>query len=228
MTYDIFISYRREENRWLAYSLQSELELNGFRVFLDTQDSHAGEDFPIELESCIKNCKDFILVLNKHTLDKCVDPADWIYKEVCIAIANKKHIVPLTTEPFDWSIDVPEDIKSITKRNEFKYYPIEHVRILMKKLIKELSSRPLKKYTDKIQKGMFYILLIACVGGASSYITYSYSKRHMGKYKDENFVTVNMQRELVNQFSYEGEQVAIKEDSIQQKVNVYNQIISQQ
>lgn len=175
-TYDIFISYRRDENKWLAYALQSELESYGYSVFLDTQDGSIGEDFPEELDLCIKKCKDFILVLNQHTLDRCMEPSDWVYREVSIAVANNKHIIPLTTEPYNWSINMPNGLESINKKNEFKYYPIEHARVLTTKLVNGLFSKPVRKYMKNIYQVLSYIITIIAVGTLSSLLTMRYDE----------------------------------------------------
>lgn len=72
--YDIFISYRRDGGEFLGKSLYDKLTDAGYRVFFDVESLRSGK-FNTQLYQVIAECQDFILLLPKGALDRCItDP----------------------------------------------------------------------------------------------------------------------------------------------------------
>lgn len=83
---DVFISYRRSNGSNLASLLKVYLQLNGKCVFLDVDGLKAGK-FDINILKSIRQAKNFILVLTKSALDRCMgdhERKDWLHKvQIC-------------------------------------------------------------------------------------------------------------------------------------------------
>lgn len=76
----------------MAGELQAKLENLGYKVFLDVDEIGSGQ-FPSQIESAIKECKDFLLVLSPGTFDRCVDEEDWVRREIVMAHDLNKNII---------------------------------------------------------------------------------------------------------------------------------------
>ena len=126
MTYDIFISYRRQGGHETAKHLFDLLVRDGYTVSFDIDTLRSG-DFDTELLKRIDECTDFILILNKGALDRCLDPAfkrenDWLRNELAYALAKNKNIIPIMLNGFPgFPEDLPADIAKVARRNGPKY-----------------------------------------------------------------------------------------------------------
>lgn len=109
--YDIFISYRRSSFE-VANMIALKLMMQGYSVFIDVESLHGGR-FNDQLYNAIDRCKDFLLILQPNTLDKCYDEDDWVRQEVCRAISSKKNIVPIMLNDFSWPAEMPDVIKGL-------------------------------------------------------------------------------------------------------------------
>lgn len=122
MKYDIFISYRREGGYDTAKHLNDLLVRDGYRVSFDIDTLRNG-DFDTQLLSRIEECKDFILIVDKHafdrTLDKTFDPTkDWMRCELAHALKYSKNIIPIfLSEVTGFPNGLPSDIVNVTKKN---------------------------------------------------------------------------------------------------------------
>ena len=114
--YPIFISYRRVGGDALAYLLKKELKEKGYPAFLDIYDLKTGL-FDESLLKRIDECIDFILVLGSGALDRCIDPDDWVRKEVNYALSKSKNIIPVMLKGFQWPDDLPDDMKILKSYN---------------------------------------------------------------------------------------------------------------
>jgi hypothetical protein len=70
MTGEIFISYRREENRWSARSLCDRLvtRFDRKQIFMDIDAIALGDDFIKEIEKRVGDCDVLIAVIGAHWL----------------------------------------------------------------------------------------------------------------------------------------------------------------
>lgn len=96
---DIFISYRRFGGEWFAYCIYLKLRAAGYSVFFDVASLKNGS-FEKDIVEHIKVCKDFILVLPPHALERCVEIDDLVYKEIKTAKDYGKNIIPLMMDGF--------------------------------------------------------------------------------------------------------------------------------
>lgn len=110
--YDIFISYRRDGGAQYARILQLMLTQRGYKVFLDYDELTDGK-FGEHIQEAIKEAPIFMLVLSKDALIRCKNDGDWVRREIQLAIAEDKHIIPINPDNSFNGIpdEIPDDIK---------------------------------------------------------------------------------------------------------------------
>lgn len=96
----VFISYRRANFPW-ALNIYQDLTHHGYDVFFDYQSTDSGDFEKIILDN-IRARAHFIVVLTPSALDRCKEPDDWLRREIETAIDEKRNIVPLMMEGFDF------------------------------------------------------------------------------------------------------------------------------
>lgn len=116
MVLDAFISYRRSNGYLMAYVVHDRLKERGINCFLDVEDIKAGR-FDKTIESAILAASNFILILSPNALDRCVDEEDWMRKEILLAQKERKNIILVMFDGFQWPDtwpeNMPEEIKLI-------------------------------------------------------------------------------------------------------------------
>ena len=120
MAYQVFISYRREGGDHVAKLINERLINKGYSVFYDRDSLHGGY-FDERIFKAIEECKDFILVLPKGSLDKCVNDDDWVRAEIRHALLHNKNIIPVMIDGFTFPKNLPSDIAAISRINGVKY-----------------------------------------------------------------------------------------------------------
>lgn len=101
----VFISYRRT-NIFHARAIFQDLRANGYDVFMDYESIDSGSFSQIILNQ-IKARAHFVVILTPSALERCTDPNDWLRREIETAIDEKRNIVPLMFEGFDWKDVAP-------------------------------------------------------------------------------------------------------------------------
>jgi tetratricopeptide (TPR) repeat protein len=96
----VFISYRRTNLPWALFIWQN-LTMHGYDVFFDYQSIDSGGFEKAILEN-IKARAHFIVILTPSALERCKNPGDWLRREIETAIDEKRNIVPLMMEGFDY------------------------------------------------------------------------------------------------------------------------------
>src|SRR5271166_1720246 len=96
----VFISYRRTNVPW-ALAISQSLTHHGYDVFFDFTGLASG-DFESVILDNIHSRAHFLVVLTPSALDRCGDPGDWLRREIEAALDNKRNIVPLMLEGFDF------------------------------------------------------------------------------------------------------------------------------
>ena len=114
--YDIFISYRRDGGEYTAKILRDQLEELGYKVFFDVESLRSG-DFNTKLYSVIDECRDFLLILSPHALDRCEDQDDWVRCEVEHALRAKKNVIPIMLRGFTFPQTLPDSIEALRYKN---------------------------------------------------------------------------------------------------------------
>lgn len=110
----VFISYRRTNSAW-ALAIYQNLTANGYDVFFDYLNIPSGDFEKIILEN-IKSRAHFIVILTPSALDRCKEPDDWLRREIETAINEKRNIIPLMLESFDFGS--PATLESLTGKLE--------------------------------------------------------------------------------------------------------------
>ena len=146
----VFLSYRRDGGEAMATILYRELTYRGFTVFYDIESLTSGL-FDIRLLEQIEKCDDFILILPKGALDRCVNPNDWVRQEIVHAIKTNKNIVPVMLRGFDFPADLPKEISQIVKYNAVSFDSMNYFDARMEHLISYLhKDENIKDVTPKV------------------------------------------------------------------------------
>lgn len=163
MNYDIFISYRRDGGFGTAKHLNDLLVHDGYTVSFDIDTLREG-DFDETLLQRIDQCVDFILMVDKHTFDRTLDPnfdpkKDWLRLELAYALKLKKNIIPILLSGVDGFPDnLPEDIADVATKNGLeysKYYFDEFYRRL-KSFLHCISRNDKSNVFRKCPNGHYY------------------------------------------------------------------------
>jgi len=143
----VFISYRRA-NFWTALAIYQDIHKNGYDVFFDYKSIPSG-DFAQVITENIKYRAHFIVVLSSSALERCIESGDWLRREIELAIDNKRNIIPLMMEGFDFGSSATK--KALTgKLSELKNFnamsiPAEYFEEAMSKLRSEkFLNRPIE------------------------------------------------------------------------------------
>ena len=142
-SYDIFISYRRDNGWDSAKHLRDILTAKGYRVFFDVDSLRSG-NFNTALLDVIKNCTDFIIILSPNSLDRCVNEGDWVRQELACALQAGKNVIPVTSAKFHFPEKLPEDINDVRWKNTVSVN-IEYFDATLDKLVSFLHCRPIRK-----------------------------------------------------------------------------------
>jgi tetratricopeptide (TPR) repeat protein len=97
----VFISYRRTNISWALAIFQS-LTQSGYDVFLDYKGIASGDFERVILENIAARAH-FVVLLTPSALERCDDQADWLRREIEMALDSKRNIVPLMLEGFDFA-----------------------------------------------------------------------------------------------------------------------------
>src|SRR5579871_2792729 len=95
----VFISYRRDASAFMARAVFQDLRSHGIDVFMDVESIDSGRFDQIILNQ-IAARPYFLLILTPGTLDRCVEPDDWVRREIEEAMRLNRVIIPLTTPNF--------------------------------------------------------------------------------------------------------------------------------
>ena len=97
----VFLSYRRT-NSFGALAIYHNLTAHGYDVFFDYNGIASGDFESIILEN-LRSRAHFIVLLTPSALERCAEPGDWLRREIEAALENRRNIVPLMLEGFDFS-----------------------------------------------------------------------------------------------------------------------------
>jgi hypothetical protein len=124
--YDGFISYRRETGSDLASLFKIQLESRFHKqIFLDVKELQVGR-FDEKLLQTIEKTPNFIVILSRSSLDRCVDKSDWLKREIMHAIETGCNIIPVLTGGFEfpseklWAL-LPEEMRLLSSLNGVIY-----------------------------------------------------------------------------------------------------------
>ncbi|MDX2077128.1 MAG: tetratricopeptide repeat protein [bacterium] len=118
----VFISYRRT-NIFHARATFQDLRAHQYDVFMDYETMNAG-DFEQIILNQIKARAHFLVILTPSALERCVDPNDWLRREIETAIDYKRNIIPLMFDGFDWVAVRPYLTGKLATLSNFNALPI--------------------------------------------------------------------------------------------------------
>ena len=98
----VFISYRRDASAFMARAIFQDLRAHGIDAFMDVENIDSGHFDEIILHQ-IAARPYFLLILTPGTLERCVEPGDWVRREIESALHLKRIIIPLTTPNFNFA-----------------------------------------------------------------------------------------------------------------------------
>ena len=185
--YDIFISYRRDDGQQHARLIEKELKSRGYNVFLDYEELDKGL-FDEKIVGAIASSKIFLMVLTPLYLSRCNREVDWVRKEIQLAIAQKKELVPVVPDglfkemPEEQKEGLPEDIKDVIDR-------VQRTEVFMGQMMKPSFDylvkhrlRPFVRPKLMVKTWMAIVFGIALLAIAGSYLLIDYlngqSERH--------------------------------------------------
>src|SRR5215475_5660919 len=96
VTNNAFISYRREASAMVARAVFQDLRAHRIDVFMDVESIGSGR-FDAILKHQIAARPYFLLILTPRALDRCVQPGDWLSREIEHALDTQRVIVPIDT-----------------------------------------------------------------------------------------------------------------------------------
>lgn len=147
MSEQVFISYRRDGGDAIASLVSNKLKAQGYTVFYD-YDSLGGGCFDERIFDAIEHCRDFVLILSPHSLDRCVNGDDWVRSEIRSALRHQKNIVPVMLPDFTFPETLPEDIAEISRYNAVPFvmaYLDAVIGVITERLTKQTAAKPSAK-----------------------------------------------------------------------------------
>ena len=174
MKCDVFISYRRDGGDMTAMHVYQALKGKGYDVFYDLEVLRAGK-FNEALLEAIDSCQDFVLILSPHALDRCKDEGDWVRREIAEALRQKKNIVPVILNGFQFPELLPEDIDDVRYQNGLSAtteYFVESINRLCDRYLISKPADAKQEQTGKSvetaksgggRKGLWIFAALACV-----------------------------------------------------------------
>jgi tetratricopeptide (TPR) repeat protein len=96
----VFISYRRTNLPW-ALAIYQNLTAHGYDVFFDFESINSG-DFEQVILGNIRARAHFIVILTPSMLERINEPNDWVRLEIETALDEKRNIIPLFFEGFNF------------------------------------------------------------------------------------------------------------------------------
>ena len=118
----VFISYRRVD-RWPALAVFKDLTQHGYDVFID-YDGLASGDFNRAIVGNIRARAHFVIILTPTALSRCKDPADWMRREIEVALDAQRNIVPLLLNGFTFEAPL------VVERLKGSLAPLRHYHAL--------------------------------------------------------------------------------------------------
>jgi len=111
----VFLSYRRQPSADLARYIRDRLIRMNVDVFFDVENLNGGV-FPEKIRDEIITRQYFLIILAPTTLD-----SDWVKREVQLAFKHYKKIIPLETNEFDFSRDIPPELSDLKQYGGIPY-----------------------------------------------------------------------------------------------------------
>lgn len=148
-TYDVFISYRRDNGYGIGKGIYNSLNEKKIKTFIDTHELGNGP-FPKQIEEAIRSSRFFVLVLSPGALDRCANPEDWVRKEISLAWEAGLTIIPVIMPNFDIPAaeknkDLPDYVRQVLKQQAVSMRDLEYYDEALERLRKRIKKKSLKR-----------------------------------------------------------------------------------
>jgi tetratricopeptide (TPR) repeat protein len=141
----VFISYRRT-NAMTARAVYQDLTHHGYDCFMDFQSIDSGAFDQIILRQIAARAH-FILILTPSAMERCIEPGDWLRREIEEAMQLKRNLVPLMFEDFNFSpvqkYLVGDYLPLLSKYNGIRF-PVDYFEEAMARLRTRHLNVPLE------------------------------------------------------------------------------------
>lgn len=156
MANEVFISYRRSDDPYLAHLLYEKLQatLPAGSVFLDVRSIEFGADFRTQINRAIEHAKTLLAVIGRHWLTVTDDNGnrrifkddDIVRHEIATALERRILVLPIVASEarIPQTLDLPSDIQGLADLNMF---PIRadhgldaNIRLLLEIVQKRLGA----------------------------------------------------------------------------------------
>jgi len=189
----IFVSYRRSEAS-TAHLLRTMLQERGFSVFLDIEELGRG-NWRDQLESKIRNCEDFILLVSKT-----LETSGHVQREVELALSLKKNIIPVTLS--EQTDDGPEWLQQATSF-QGTHFDARDVRATCTRVIRLMQSQP-SKIGRLSKKNISIIVILLALGAFVSLGIFTWSRQSTSPVASKSSLTRDAQLLLCELGYYQG------------------------
>jgi hypothetical protein len=164
-SYDIFISYRRDGSFETAGLIAEKLRNAGYSVFFDVESLRSGK-FNEQLFRVIENCRDFILILPKNGLDRCVNETDWVRQEIVHAMKHKKNIIPVMLREFVFPETLSVELEELRNyqgiiAGDHNYFDASVEKL--KSYLKSQKGFTWRKYGNSLIVAIFLLAIVSGV-----------------------------------------------------------------
>ena len=151
----IFISYRAAYETYAAW-IQRELankNINAF-IYQHYDDEIDSEHITIEkfIYPEIERSEAVIVVLAGNTLDKCIEPDDWVRLEIEKAVELGKKIIPVCISGFSYPTEYPDSLYFLSKLRAVKWntlHPEQSIANILRLLPPRTFSERLRSSVQK-------------------------------------------------------------------------------
>ena len=137
--FDVFISYRRSDGDKVARILDLAFKNAGYRTFLD-YNSIEGGLFEQKIKVAIEDAPVFVMVMTPDYFKRCNEEGDWVRKEIVLALANEKTIIPISIDNIVDKVptDLDEDFRAKVGAHNFAIvYTNSIFEVSFEKMLKE-------------------------------------------------------------------------------------------
>ncbi len=173
----VFISYRRQETKWLARSLFDRLtaKLGESAVFMDVHTLKPGDNFAEAISAAVCQC-DAMLVLigsqwdsisDSHGRRRLENPQDLVRLEVSTALRNGIRVVPILVDgaALPPARKLPSDLAAMTR-----HHALEINERSYQSVVEKLFELPERNHAGKppTLRGRLWTMLLRFFGVASA------------------------------------------------------------
>ena len=123
----IFLSYRRDDSRWLARDLAERLAPEFGEVFMDVNAIEPGSGVTDSIHRAVGQCSVLLALIGSHWTDaakvgegrRLDNPQDWVAREISLALKFGITVIPVLIDEavMPSAEQLPPDLKTLPDKN---------------------------------------------------------------------------------------------------------------